>query len=119
MTLEDIIESINNYIESARKDKNVTNRQHLVLQRTITPEPTFPVYKQYQFVVWVVDDSNKEKLFTMQHKDKVSSSYEETLIKDLEIKFLTQFLGLLFGRSSFDRYITPLKDIVYGEYKSC
>ena len=119
MTLEDIIESINEYIVYRRKELGVTNCQHLVLQRTITPDSTFKVYKQYQFIVWVVDGKDQYRLFTLSHKANVPANFEEALIHNLEMQFVTKLLACLIDGKSFNnKDRTLLEDVIYGEYAS-
>ena len=117
MTLEDIIESINEYIADRRKELDVTNHQYLVLQRTITPDSTFKAYKQYEFIVWVVGGKDQYRLFTLSHQANVSANFEEALIHNLEMQFVTKLLSCLIEDKSFsNKDRTLLEDIVYGEY---
>ena len=47
MRVEDIVEGFNKHIEEKRKELNINTKGHLVLQKLITPSPTFKAYKFY------------------------------------------------------------------------
>ena len=50
MRVEDIIEGFNKHIEEKRKELNINTKGHLVLQKLITPSPTFKAYKFYEMI---------------------------------------------------------------------
>lgn len=65
MTLEDVIEALNRYIDKRRETVPSLNLCHLVLQRTIEPHETFRSYKKYSLILWVVQDGQKGRLLTL------------------------------------------------------
>lgn len=121
MTLEDLIEALNRYIDEKRKAILPYRLSHLVLQRIVEPHPTFKSYKKYTLILWVVyDDKSKYRVLTLQHqyntKDFPSEEYQEALIRDIESKFITKLLSLVIDDRSLNNDRTILEDIIYGEY---
>lgn len=110
MSIEDVVEALNKYIKLERENLkiNPVKKQHLVLQKIISPHPTFKAYKTYEYILWVISGSKKAKLLVLQHQAKCLQTMEELLLKELEIQFVCNI---------FD-YVDKCKldNIVYGEY---
>ena len=118
MTLEDVIESLNRYIESRRSNNMdcLTATGYFVLHKSITPDTTFKAYKTIEYTLWIVDKHDKYRFFTKQLKTKLSIDHEEHIIDYFEREFLTDLYKVLLTKSHNDRII--FEDIVYGEYLS-
>lgn len=119
MELEDVIESLNKYVESRRyNDENCARAiEHFVLHKSITPAPTFKAYKVLEYTLWVVKGSDKYRFFTKKLTIKIPTGCEELVIKDFEIGFLIDLLKVLFDTKSLNnKDRTILEDVIYGEY---
>lgn len=119
MVLEDIIESLNKYVESRRynDEKYARAIEHFVLHKSITPAPTFKTYKVLEYTLWVVNGSDKYRFFTKKLTIKIPTGCEELAIKDFEMGFLIDLLKVLFDAKSLNnKDRTILEDVIYGEY---
>ena len=119
MVLEDIIESLNKYVESRRYNDEKCARaiEHFVLHKSITPAPTFKTYKVLEYTLWVVNGSDKYRFFTKKLTIKIPTGCEELAIKDFEMGFLIDLLKVLFDAKSLNnKDRTILEDVIYGEY---
>lgn len=119
MVIEDIIESLNKYVESRRyNDENCARAiEHFVLHKSITPAPTFKSYKAIEYTLWVVHGSKKYRFFTKKFTTKIPAGLEETIIQHFETGFLIDLLKALFDTKSFNgKDRTILEDVIYGEY---
>lgn len=121
MELEDVIESLNKYVESRRYNDEKCARavEHFVLHKSITPVPTFKAYKVLEYTLWVVKGSDKYRFFTKKLTIKIPTGCEELVIKDFEMGFLIDLLKVLFDTKSLNnKDRTILEDVIYGEYLS-
>ncbi len=122
MILEDVIESLNEYVESRRynDEKCAKVIGHFVLHKSVTPAPTFKTYKVLEYTLWVVKGSDKYRFLTKKTTIKTHTDYEELIIKDFEMSFLTDLFKTLFDTKSLNnKDKTILEDVIYGEYPSC
>ena len=93
--------------------------EHFVLHKSITPAPTFKTYKVLEYTLWVVKGSDKYRFFTKKLTVKIPTDYEELVIKDFEMGFLTDLFKALFDTKSLNnKDRTILEDVIYGEYLS-
>lgn len=121
MVLEDIIESLNKYVESRRYNDEKCARaiEHFVLHKSITPASTFKAYKVLEYTLWVVKGSDKYRFFTRKLTIKIPTGCDELVIKDFEMGFLIDLLKVLFDTKSLNnKDRTILEDVIYGEYLS-
>lgn len=119
MELEDVIESLNKYVESKRYNDERCARaiEHFVLHKSITPAPTFKAYKVLEYTLWVVKGSDKYRFFTKKLTIKIPTGCEELVIKDFEMGFIIDLLKVLFDTKSLNnKDRTILEDVIYGEY---
>lgn len=119
MVLEDVIESLNKYVESRRynDEKCAGAIEHFVLHKSITPAPTFKAYKVLEYTLWVVKGSDKYRFFTKKLTIKIPAGCEELVIKDFEMGFIIDLLKVLFDTKSLNnKDRTILEDVIYGEY---
>ena len=119
MVIEDIIESLNKYVESRRYNDEKCARaiEHFVLHKSITPAPTFKTYKVLEYTLWVVKGSDKYRFFTKNFTAKIPTGCEELVIKNFEVDFLTDLFNVLFNTKSLNnKDRTFLEDVIYGEY---
>lgn len=109
MSIVDIVEVLNKYINSLRAAHSlpIKGMQHLVSQFTITPHSTFKAYKEYKLTLWAVTKRDKYKVLSSYTKG--NSTREEQLIKEVEQEFMLKLFDLLR-----DKY--KLEDIIHGEY---
>ena len=119
MTLEDVIESLNKYIENRRfnNDPNVTCG-HFVLHKSITPAPTFKSFKEIEYSLWLVRYPKKHSFFTKKQTYRVISGMEKETIKQFELSFLVDLFKLLLDGESMNGHNTLLEDVIHGEYLS-
>lgn len=119
MELEDVIESLNKYVESRRYNDEECARaiEHFVLHKSITPAPTFKAYKVLEYTLWVVKGSDKYRFFTKKLTIKIPTGCEKLVIKDFEMGFIIDLLKVLFDTKSLNnKDRTILEDVIYGEY---
>ena len=119
MVIEDIIEALNKYVESRRYNDEKCARAigHFVLHKSITPAPTFKIYKVLEYTLWVVVDGEKYRFFTKKFTTKVPTGLKEEVIKCFEMEYLTDLFKVLFDvKSSVNKDRTILEDVIYGEY---
>lgn len=109
MSIEDIIESLNRHINLERKVQKISANSHLVLQRTIKPNPTFKSYKKYEWIVWLIDNDCKYKVIVVSLQEKVLKEQEESMNKRLS----NILLEALFGFIRTEDY----NRVVNGNYK--
>ena len=119
MVIDDIIESLNKYLESRRYNDEKCARAigHFVLHKSITPAPTFKTYKVLEYTLWVVNGIDKYSFFTKKFTTKVPTGLEEEVIKCFEMEYLTDLFKVLFDTKSLNnKGRTILEDVIYGEY---
>ena len=109
MKAEDIIEGLNKHIEDRRKISNILTKGHLVLQRVITPNPTFKAYKSYEAILWFVKCGKKYRVITVKQTAKVLDGQEERIEREVNI----ELCHLIFNWVSSDYY----RQVIEGEYK--
>lgn len=109
MSIEDIIESLNRHIHLERSEQKISANSHLVLQRTIEPNPTFKSYKKYEWIVWLINNDCKYKVIVVSLQEKVLKEQEEYVNKRLS----NILLEALFGFIRTEDY----NRVVNGNYK--
>lgn len=109
MNIVEIVEVLNKYINSLRVIHSlpIKGMQHLVSQFIITPHKTFKAYKEYELILWAIN--NKEKHKVIDAVVSGNSNKEEQLIKEVQQEFLLGLFDLLSNRNK-------LEDIEHGEY---
>lgn len=93
MKAEDIIEGLNRYIEDRRKELNINVNGHLVLQRSITPSPTFKAYKFYEVIVWYVKGRTKSKVLHFTETAKMIDGQEEKINRSINVILSSQLFS--------------------------
>lgn len=111
MSIVDIVEALNKYINSLRAIHSlpIKGMQHLVSQFIIAPHSTFKAYKEYELTLWAVTRKDKYKVFSSYIKG--NSANEGQLIKEVEQEFVLKLFDLIKDKHK-------LEDIIHGEY-SC
>lgn len=108
MTLEEIVEVLNNNIELSRTAQQLdTNLGHLVLQKTVDVNPTFKSYKKFSLILWFVKNKNNSKVLSVE-KQTSYSTYDKD-IKELDNEFIKHLFNLVGDNSIMD-------SIIYGNY---
>ena len=108
MKAEDIIEGLNNHIESTRNRLGLRSTGHLVLQRVVTQNTTFKAYKTYEVTLWYVDKQRKVKILSVNNTSKVIEGHDESIQRKLNIELCT----LIFNWMESDNYL----EILQGRY---
>lgn len=117
MTLEDIVEVINRYIEEKRHYGNLGHiTSHLVLHKSITPAPLVKAYKVYDYILWLVDSTKMYRVLTVKHQSRVLAGMEEEFTKGFEKSFLENLLKLIIDGKSTTSDKTILEEIINGRY---
>lgn len=104
MKAEDIIEGLNRHIEQKRKELNINVRGFLVLQKTIETLPTFKVYKQYNYTVWLILNRKKYRAFTINDVTRVINGKEDDEIFIMNVLLSTKLFNWV-GTESYNRFI--------------
>lgn len=107
MKLEYIIEGLNRHIDSKRKSANILEGGHLVLQKIITPNPTFKAYKSYEAILWFVNNSNKYKVLVVNYTAKIVDGQEELVNKELSIQIGLALFNWI-GSESYNQVLTGI-----------
>lgn len=110
MKTEDIIEGLNEHIESIRTIQKIHTIGHIVLQKEIIPNPTFKSYKTYKYTLWFVNKRQSHKMSTTEYTAKVLDGQEEAIIRNMNIRLSTQ----IFNWIGTDTY----KQVIQGEYET-
>ena len=108
MRIEDVVESLNQYIEEIRKSKLLEAKSFLVLKRHIEPSEHFKVYKVAIVEIFVVNGPTNYILTTHSYQGRLVSSQEEEVLLDLERQVVKTLFGIV-NTDIFDK-------IVKGEY---
>lgn len=119
MVLEDVIESLNRYIEDRRHNEENWEGalEYFVLHKSITPAPTFKAYKVLEYTLWVIKEGHKYRFFTKKLTTKIPTDLEESSIRNFEMSFLTDLFKVLFDTKSLtNKNRTIFEDVIYGEY---
>lgn len=119
MVLEDVIESLNRYIEDRRHNEGNWEGalEYFVLHKSITPAPTFKAYKVLEYTIWVIKEEHKYRFFTKKLTTKIPTDLEESSIRNFEMSFLTDLFKVLFDTKSLtNKNRTIFEDVIYGEY---
>lgn len=117
MTLEDIVEVINRYIEEKRHYRNLDHiTSHLVLHKSVTPAPMAKAYKVYEYILWLVDSTKMYRVLTLRQQSRVLVGMEEVFTKDFEKAFIENLFKLVVDGKSTTSDKTILEEIIYGEY---
>lgn len=104
MKAEDIIEGLNKHIEEKRKELNISTKGHLVLQKLITPSPTFKAYKFYEMILWFVKPGKKQQLFSISQTVKLIEGQEESVNRSMDILLSTELFGFI-GTKEYEQVI--------------
>lgn len=104
MRVEDIIEGLNKHIEEKRKELNINTKGHLVLQKLITPSPTFKAYKFYEMILWFVKPGKKQRLLTISQTVKMTDGQEESVNGCMNILLSTELFSFI-GTKEYEQVI--------------
>ena len=108
MRIEDVVESLNQYIEDIRRNKLIEDKSFLVLKRHIEPSEHFKAYKVAIVEIFVVNGPVNHRLTTHSYQGRLVASQEEDILLDLERQVVKTLFGLV-NTDIFDK-------IVKGEY---
>lgn len=86
MSTEDIIESLNLYIEEQRRRLGVNIKGHLVVHKVIDNTSSFKAYKNYKYSVYYIQNRTKHALFGVSLVDKVIGDKDEAIVLKLNIE---------------------------------
>ena len=104
-----LIKAINQYFIKSRNALNIQNKDFLILQKQITSDVNFKVYKTYQYDLWLIrpkSSNDKEILFTHSITVKSSTSKEEEVAQN----YVTELTNWLIENNE------TIKSIVNGTY---
>lgn len=107
MKAEDIIEGLNKHIEDRRKIDNILTKGHLVLQRIITPNPTFKAYKSYEVILWFVKCNKKHKVITVKHTDRAIDGQKESIERRVNTELSLSLFNWI-GSDSYNQVLTGI-----------
>ena len=108
MKIEDIIEGLNLHIEDIRRERGISSKGHLVLQRIIESHSTFKAYKTYKAILWFVKGKNKHIVIELSHSAKVLDGQEESMCQYIN----TELCRLIFNWIGSSFY----EEVIKGEY---
>lgn len=104
MKVEDIIEGLNRHIEEKRRELNISTKGHLVLQKLITPNPTFKTYKVCEITLWFVKSSKKHKLLNISQTVKMTDGQEDSINRDMNTLLSTKLFAFI-GTKEYEQII--------------
>jgi hypothetical protein len=105
--MEAIIESLNNHIKEKRAEASSPDNGYLVLQKIIKTNEKFPIYKEYEYIIWNVHSKTKDKIFDVKHTEKIADGKDENMIRYLRVKLIESVLNWMHS----DSY----NKVVYGK----
>ena len=108
MKIEEVVECLNKFIEKERFERKINDNSKLILLKTITPNPSFKVYKSFSYSLWYVKDKNKYNVFEINMSSRVVTGQEESVTKLVDKQVLYSIYELL-RQSKFE-------EIIKGEY---
>ena len=106
--MNNIVEGLNRFIEIKRFEKKIFDNGHIVLHKTITPNPTMKAYKTYEASLWFVKDGNKYRVVTAKYCTRVIDGHDDEIKRLLEI----ELSKALFTFVTSDK----MEEIVNGTY---
>lgn len=106
MIIEDIINIFSSYIVELRKERSISGKSSIILQRYTEINPKFRAYKTYKATIWLSKPKEKCRLDTIEYTAKVSLDNEE---KQSEI-FNGMVLLALFKLSNSKSFDNILND---------
>lgn len=87
MSIEDIVDVINRTIEDKRRELNIPNSSHLVLQTKVNPHPLFKVFKEFELILWLIKGKDKYRVLTTKLTYKVTESKEDSVLNLVHKEF--------------------------------
>lgn len=109
MKTEDIIEGLNEHIETIRANQKLCVNGHLVLQKEIIPNSTFKAYKTYRYVLWFTIKGKSYKVISIEHTAKVLDGQEGNITRYMNVTLSTQ----IFNWVGTEEY----KQVINGIFK--
>lgn len=95
MRIEDVVESLNQYIEEIRESTSLEAKSFLVLKKHIEPSEQFKAYKTAVIEIFIVEGSVTYKAITESFQGRMVSSQEEDIILKLEIQVIKTLFKLI------------------------
>lgn len=107
--MNNIVEGFNRFIELKRAERNISKNGHIVMHKTITPNPTMKAYKTYEITLWFVKNLTKYRVITIKHSTRVVDGNDTEVLKYLEI----ELVKTLFTFATSDK----MEEIINGTYQ--
>ena len=104
MTLEDVIDSLNEHIYTKRILNIVDVPEHIVLIKQTQTHPTLKLYKEYKCTLWYVNKATRYKILTYQRMERVPSDKEEDFKKSVEVSFIKLIFDWI-GTNSYNEVV--------------
>ena len=113
MSIEDIVDVINRTIEDKRKELNIPNSSHLVLQTKVNPHPLFKVFKEFELILWLIKGKDKYRVLTTKLTYKVTESKEDSVLNIVHKEFCYNLINWV----RTEEYNNIVNNIKYVEIK--
>ena len=99
MQIEDITNTLNNYLEDKRTQKKLNIKGHFVVKRNIeTMKP--PIYKKFIIELYYITPiQDQREIFTINITDKCSSGSEEIYWVKLSNEYLLSIFNLIISET--------------------
>lgn len=99
MCIEDVVESLNNLIDSKRKEMNLDTKGHFIIQRNIENSCTFKAIKTYTIILWYHSTEGNHKVLTYKTNYSLGNRTTEIIANDLEKDVCNGILAIVTSQS--------------------
>lgn len=104
MKIEDIVNSLNEYIAEERINKNINVKGHFVVQKSIIPISSFKAYKMHETILWYVSNK-KYKVIHMKYIDKITDNTIEKINKNNDLELCKRIFKLISNTNIFTKIV--------------
>lgn len=87
MSDEDLIRGLNKHLSFARKNLNLENKDYFILQKVITPDSTFKIYKEYEYTLWLVTPTKKCVVVSTKLSIRAEDIHDKEALSSINIEF--------------------------------
>lgn len=106
MTIEDVVESLNVYVEEYRRTNNITSSSYFVMKKSSEIASTFKAYKSVTEELYLISNKTKSLVLTTTLTDRVITGRDDTLYNKVDAKFILA----IYDYIRKDKFIEVLKD---------
>lgn len=96
MNIDTIVKALNDSIEDRRRRESIKTRAFLLPTTSITPDAKFPAYKQFNYILWIINKSHQNRIVQVKQTIKITNDAEKIdATRSVEKEFITKIFDLL------------------------